>query len=61
MNGIVSDKFGYRYTVIACLLCITGFTTIFFNAQNVQTLLISEILCGIGSSRTSPFPPSTKH
>ena len=47
LNGWVSERFGYRYTVIGCLFCIVGFTAIFFTAQNVQTLLVAEILCGI--------------
>jgi len=47
INGFVSERFGYRYTVIACLTLIIGFTAIFFTAQNVQTLLVAEILCGI--------------
>lgn len=32
---------------LACLLLISAFTTIFFTAQNVQSLLAAEILCGI--------------
>ena len=32
---------------MACLVCVAGFTAIFFTAQNVQTLLVGEILCGI--------------
>lgn len=32
---------------MACLMCIIGFTAIFFTAQNVQSLLVAEILCGI--------------
>ncbi|KAM0349474.1 hypothetical protein ACHAPZ_007833 [Fusarium culmorum] len=47
INGWISERFGYRYTVMACLVCVAGFTTIFFTAQNVQTLLVAEILCGI--------------
>ncbi|KEZ45748.1 hypothetical protein SAPIO_CDS1546 [Scedosporium apiospermum] len=47
LNGIVSERFGYRWTVLTCLACIAGFTAIFFTAQNVQTLLVAEILCGI--------------
>lgn len=47
INGIVSERFGYRWTVLASLVCIAGFTAIFFTAQNVQTLLVAEILCGI--------------
>ena len=47
INGWVSERFGYRYTVMACLFMIAGFTAIFFTAQNVQALLAAEILCGI--------------
>ncbi|RMZ04958.1 hypothetical protein D0864_02606 [Hortaea werneckii] len=47
INGIVSERFGYRYTVIVSLLCIVAFTSIFFTAPNVQALLAAEILCGI--------------
>jgi SP family general alpha glucoside:H+ symporter-like MFS transporter len=47
INGIVSERIGYRYTILGCLVLITGFTAIFFTAQNVQTLLVAEILCGI--------------
>lgn len=47
MNGIISERLGYKYTVLGCLVLITGFTAIFFTAQNVQTLLVAEILCGI--------------
>src|SRR5687768_469769 len=47
INGWISERFGYRYTIMACLVCVAGFTTIFFTAQNVQTLLVAEILCGI--------------
>ncbi|QUC16203.1 uncharacterized protein UV8b_00444 [Ustilaginoidea virens] len=47
INGIVSERFGYRYTVMACLVMITAFTAIFFTAPNVQTLLAAEILCGV--------------
>nr|POE46904.1 alpha-glucosides permease mph3 [Quercus suber] len=47
INGWVSERFGYRYTLMTCLALIAVFTTIFFTAQNVQTLLVGEILCGI--------------
>lgn len=47
INGIVSERIGYRYTVLGCLVLITGFTAIFFTAENVETLLVAEILCGI--------------
>ena len=47
INGFVSERFGYRYTVMACLVLVAAFTTIFFLAPNVETLLAAEILCGI--------------
>ena len=47
INGWVSERFGYRYTVMACLVLIIAWTAIFFTAQNVVALLVAEILCGI--------------
>ncbi|CAK7242829.1 MAG: hypothetical protein STHCBS139747_004331 [Sporothrix thermara] len=47
INGLVSERFGYRYTVIGCLVAITGFIAIFFTAQSRGALLAAEILCGI--------------
>jgi MFS transporter, SP family, general alpha glucoside:H+ symporter len=47
INGWVSERFGYRWTVIACLTLVIAWTSLFFTAQNVQTLLAAEILCGI--------------
>ncbi|KAE9373635.1 maltose permease MAL61 [Stipitochalara longipes BDJ] len=47
INGFVSERFGYRYTVMTCLVLIIGFTAIFFTAQSVIDLQVAEILCGI--------------
>jgi SP family general alpha glucoside:H+ symporter-like MFS transporter len=47
LNGWVSEQFGYRYTVIVCLLLVSIFTAIFFTAQSVVALEVAEILCGI--------------
>lgn len=47
INGWASEKFGYRYTIMACLVLVTAWTAIFFTAPNVQALLAAEILCGI--------------
>ncbi|KAK4153638.1 alpha-glucosides permease MPH3 [Chaetomidium leptoderma] len=47
INGWVSERFGYRWTVIVCLMLINCWTALFFTAQNVETLLAAEILCGI--------------
>lgn len=47
INGYVSERFGYRYTVMTCLTLIIAITAVFFTAQNVVSLLVAEILCGI--------------
>jgi SP family general alpha glucoside:H+ symporter-like MFS transporter len=47
INGYISERFGYRYTVMACLTMIIGFTAIFFTAQTVVDIQVAEVLCGI--------------
>ena len=47
INGIVSERYGYRKTMIGSLLAVTGFFFILFFAPNVQTLVVGEVLCGI--------------
>ncbi|CAG8890746.1 unnamed protein product [Penicillium egyptiacum] len=47
INGWASERFGYRYTLMACLILVSAWTSIFFTAKNVQALLAAEILCGI--------------
>ncbi|KAJ5215741.1 uncharacterized protein N7498_002148 [Penicillium cinerascens] len=47
INGWASERFGYRYTIMTCLVLVTAWTAIFFTAPNVQALLAAEILCGI--------------
>lgn len=47
INGYVSERFGYRYTVMTCLTLIIAFTAIFFTAKDVVALQVAEILCGI--------------
>ncbi|KAI9367102.1 general substrate transporter [Aspergillus egyptiacus] len=47
LNGWASEKFGYRYTTMACLILMTAWISIFFTAPNVQALLAAEILAGI--------------
>ncbi|PCG90701.1 Major facilitator superfamily domain, general substrate transporter [Penicillium occitanis (nom. inval.)] len=46
-NGIISERFGYRKTMMYSLVATVGFIFILFFAQNVQTLLVGEILMGI--------------
>ncbi|EGD98642.1 maltose permease [Trichophyton mentagrophytes] len=47
LNGWVSERFGYRWTILGSLAWLAAFISLFFTAQNVQTLLAGEILCGI--------------
>jgi len=47
LNGYVSERFGYRRTMIVALIAMIGLIFIFFFAKNLQTLLAGEILCGI--------------
>lgn len=49
INGYVSERFGYRYTVMTCLTMIIAFTAIFFTAESVVSIQVAEILCGIVS------------
>ncbi|KAL4779864.1 general substrate transporter [Aspergillus varians] len=47
INGIVSERFGYRRTLMVCLVATVGFVFILFFAPNVQTLVAGELLMGI--------------
>ncbi|EEP75381.1 hypothetical protein UREG_00227 [Uncinocarpus reesii 1704] len=47
INGWASERFGYRKTIMTSLAFLTAFISIFFTAQNVQSLLAAEILCGV--------------
>lgn len=47
INGIMSEKYGYKKTMMASLAMMVAFIFIPFFSQNVQTLLVGEILCGI--------------
>ncbi|KAI2730781.1 hypothetical protein CBS147332_2633 [Penicillium roqueforti] len=46
VNGIVSERYGYRKTLMACLATTVGFIFILFFAPNVQTLVAGELLMG---------------
>lgn len=45
--GIVSDRIGYRKTLIASLMMVTCFIFIVFFAPGVEVLLVGEILLGL--------------
>jgi MFS transporter, SP family, general alpha glucoside:H+ symporter len=47
VNGIVSERYGYRKTMIVSLIATIAFIFISFFSQNLQTLLVGEILLGI--------------
>jgi SP family general alpha glucoside:H+ symporter-like MFS transporter len=47
INGIVSEKYGYRKTMMVALALMIAFIFVPFFAPNVQTLLAGEILQGI--------------
>ncbi|KAI8937323.1 hypothetical protein NX059_006530 [Plenodomus lindquistii] len=47
INGFVSERYGYRKTMIGALIAMTAFIFILFFAPNVQTLVIGEVFCGI--------------
>ncbi|CEL06488.1 Putative Maltose permease [Aspergillus calidoustus] len=47
LNGIVSERFGYRRTLMACLAATVGFVFILFFAPNVQVLVVGELFMGI--------------
>lgn len=47
INGIVSEKFGYRKTMLASLVCTIAFIFILFFAQDKATLLAGELCIGM--------------
>ncbi|OGM49585.1 MFS alpha-glucoside transporter [Aspergillus bombycis] len=47
LNGLVSERFGYRKTLMACLAATVGFVFILFFAPNIQTLVVGELFMGI--------------
>ncbi|KAL3458909.1 general substrate transporter [Aspergillus heterothallicus] len=46
-NGLVADRFGYRWTLIFSLLVLAGFVFLAVFARNLETLLAAQVLCGI--------------
>ena len=47
INGIVSERYGYRKTMVVSLVAVAGFIFIPFFAKNLIDLQVGEILCGI--------------
>jgi SP family general alpha glucoside:H+ symporter-like MFS transporter len=53
INGIVAERYGYRFTMIASLIAMIAFIFIPFFAQNVETLVAGTVLMGIPVSAPS--------
>jgi MFS transporter, SP family, general alpha glucoside:H+ symporter len=47
INGIVTERFGYRRTMAAALSLLVLFLFLPFFAFNIETLLAGQILCGV--------------
>lgn len=47
INGIVSERYGYRKTMLVSLVAVTAFIFVPFFAKNLIELQMGEILCGI--------------
>ena len=43
----MSERVGYRWTLITALIAITGFVFVPFFANGLDVLLAGELLCGI--------------
>lgn len=46
-NGWASSRFGYRRTLQAALVFMTGFIFISFFAVRIEMLLVGQMLCGL--------------
>jgi MFS transporter, SP family, general alpha glucoside:H+ symporter len=47
INGIVSERFGYRKTMVVSLVAVIAFIFIPFFAKSLVDLEVGEVLCGI--------------
>ncbi|WWD21809.1 hypothetical protein CI109_106297 [Kwoniella shandongensis] len=45
--GVVSERYGYRWTIIGALMATIGFIFIPFFAENLATFLVGELFCGM--------------
>ncbi|KAK9235245.1 general substrate transporter [Lipomyces kononenkoae] len=46
-TGVLSERFGYRKTMLAALFALTGFIFVLFFSKNIIMLEVGEVLCGI--------------
>ncbi|KAH7408995.1 sugar porter family MFS transporter [Cadophora sp. MPI-SDFR-AT-0126] len=58
LSGILSERYGYRKTMVAAFLCTTGFVFIPFFASNIQILLVGQILGGVPWGMFQSLPSS---
>ncbi|WVQ84711.1 hypothetical protein IAT38_006867 [Cryptococcus sp. DSM 104549] len=47
INGIFTERYGYRKVIISCLVFLSAVITIFFCAPNIKVLLVAEVLAGV--------------
>ncbi|KAG0647804.1 Maltose transport MAL31 [Hyphodiscus hymeniophilus] len=47
LNGVVSERYGYRKTVLSCLFAVSCFILLPFFAKNIVMLEAGEVLLGI--------------
>lgn len=46
-NGVLTDRFGYRKTLLGALAWLSVFIFFAFFAFNIEMLLVSQLLCGL--------------
>lgn len=46
-NGILTERFGYKKTMIGALIVLAAFIFLSFFAFNIRLLLVGQILCGL--------------
>jgi MFS transporter, SP family, general alpha glucoside:H+ symporter len=47
INGVLTEKFGYRRTMGGALVMLAGCISLSFFAQNIEMLLAGQVLCGL--------------
>ncbi|KAK9476108.1 general substrate transporter [Lipomyces japonicus] len=46
-NGWLTDRFGYRKLLLACMALTAAFIFVPFFAPNIQVMLVGQVLCGL--------------
>ncbi|CAH0040481.1 unnamed protein product [Clonostachys solani] len=47
LAGILTERYGYKKTIIGCMLSLTCFIFLFFFATRIEMLFAAAILCGL--------------